>query len=730
VVNNTVRYIFEDRKGNLWFGTNNQGVSCYIPGENNEDGMVVTYTTDHGLPLGTVWSILEDRSGCLWFGCTNGLARFDGKSFTTYTTNQGMVDNIVGPITEDKNGNIWIGTGNGLSCFVNKTSFLTYTTAQGLGDNVIYDMEIGSAPGSAINEKKNALYLGTNQGFSVLTGFKDKKGHVFSFEDLTLYKDPDLKNFTPVFEIYNNKTGYLIKDLNTNALCITKTGLPTLDEKVRSGVGIIWGGCGDDKVVRFDPFSVNKNNIPLKVIIQGVKINEEKISWYNLFQSDRETAKSDSLAAINEEVITFGNALTIDERDTLQKRFGDIKFDSISRWYPVPQNLALPYNHNNITFDFAAIETDKHFLVRYQYILEGYDKSWSPITDKSSVTFGNIYEGMYTFRLKACSPAGIWCEPIVYTFKVLPPWWRTWWMYAVYSLSVMSLIAGVIKWRERNLKKEKALLEQKVELRTKELDERNKVVEEKNKDILDSIHYAKRIQDALLKEEEHTSPHLPDHFVLFIPKDIVSGDFHWAMEKEDHWYVAAVDCTGHGVPGAFMSMLGMSFLNDIVSGTELLIPAEILNRLRDKIVKELRQTGESGGSKDGMDISLIRLNLKTKELQWAGANNALTVVKNGNMNEIKADKQPIGYHPEQKKFTNHTVQLYSGESVYIYTDGYADQFGGPKGKKFKYKQLEHLILENNQLPLIKQKELLKKTFNDWKGNLEQLDDVCIIGVKV
>jgi serine phosphatase RsbU (regulator of sigma subunit) len=162
----------------------------------------------------------------------------------------------------------------------------------------------------------------------------------------------------------------------------------------------------------------------------------------------------------------------------------------------------------------------------------------------------------------------------------------------------------------------------------------------------------------------------------------------------------------------------------------LLNPAEVLNRLRDKVVKELRQTGEAGGSKDGMDISIARLNLTTHELHWAGANNSLTFIRNGELEEIKANKQPIGYHPNSYLFTNHKIQLKKGDSIYLYSDGYADQFGGPKGKKFKYKQLEDLLITNYHLPLKDQKEILKNRFTEWKGSLEQVDDVIVFGVKV
>jgi len=269
-----------------------------------------------------------------------------------------------------------------------------------------------------------------------------------------------------------------------------------------------------------------------------------------------------------------------------------------------------------------------------------------------------------------------------------------------------------------------------IEIKNTETELQKKTIEEKNKDIMDSIHYAKHIQNALLREEEHVSMHLPEHFILFLPKDIVSGDFYWGAEKHGYWYFATVDCTGHGVPGAVMSMLGISFLNDIVSSKQLFSPAEVLNLLRDKVVKELRQTGEAGGSKDGMDISLCRLNLTTNELQWAGANNSLTLIRNGELEEIKANKQPIGYHPENSPYTNHEIQLQKDDFIYIFSDGYADQFGGPKGKKLTPKKLKNLLIIHNYLPMKEQKELLKKRFTEWKGSLEQVDDVCVFGVRV
>jgi serine phosphatase RsbU (regulator of sigma subunit)/Tfp pilus assembly protein PilF len=299
---------------------------------------------------------------------------------------------------------------------------------------------------------------------------------------------------------------------------------------------------------------------------------------------------------------------------------------------------------------------------------------------------------------------------------------------AVIIIGVLLMVLLVV-FIFRSLKitrKQKQIIEQK----SKETELQKHIIEEKNKDITDSINYAKRIQNALLGQEDYISKHLPEHFILFMPKDIVSGDFYWGAEKNGYWYFTATDCTGHGVPGAIMSMLGISFLNDIVLSEQELSPAEILNQLRERIITELRQADATVGNKDGMDISLCRLNLKTLELEWAGANNALNLIRNGVLEEIKADKQPIGYHTEMKPFTNHQIQLQKGDSIYIYSDGYADQFGGPKGKKFKYKQLEELIVECHHLNATEQKQVFKNRFMEWKGALEQVDDVCLFGVKV
>ncbi|HEX8516215.1 MAG TPA: tetratricopeptide repeat protein [Bacteroidia bacterium] len=288
------------------------------------------------------------------------------------------------------------------------------------------------------------------------------------------------------------------------------------------------------------------------------------------------------------------------------------------------------------------------------------------------------------------------------------------------GFALMLALAGVSYRSYRNKRRSHTLLAHQKEL-----------LEEKNKDILDSINYAKRIQQALLLEEEHISAALPQHFILFKPKDIVSGDFYWSHQKHGYIYIAAVDCTGHGVPGAFMSMLGIAFMNEITANEKLLGPAEILNSLREKIIVNLRQTGKAGESKDGMDISLLRLDTSTGEVAWSGANNPVWIVNNetNELREIKGDKQPIGFSDHQKPFTDHPFLLSRKETIYIFTDGYADQFGGEKGKKFKYSKLKELLISLGSNSMQEQKDILGNAFETWKAGLEQVDDVCVIGIR-
>ena len=259
------------------------------------------------------------------------------------------------------------------------------------------------------------------------------------------------------------------------------------------------------------------------------------------------------------------------------------------------------------------------------------------------------------------------------------------------------------------------------------------LVEEKQKEIIDSIQYAKRIQNALLTSEAYIAKLFEGHFILYKPKDIVSGDFYWVLKHQEYVFIALADCTGHGVPGAFMSMLGINFLNEIIIEKNMLQPAAILNCLRDEIIKALNPEGSVEESKDGMDMVLCQYHPETHTLCYAAANNSLYILQEGKteLQEYKPDKMPIGKHAGlHAPFKEQEIKLHKGDVVYLFTDGYADQFGGSKGKKFKYKQLEELLQANSQLSMSIQKDKLDQTFENWKNKLEQVDDVTVVAIKI
>lgn len=271
-----------------------------------------------------------------------------------------------------------------------------------------------------------------------------------------------------------------------------------------------------------------------------------------------------------------------------------------------------------------------------------------------------------------------------------------------------------------------------------ELQKAYELIEQKNKDISDSINYAQRIQQGILPTDEEIASCFKNYFVLYEPKDIVSGDFYWSVNATSSKtgvnvsLIAAVDCTGHGVPGAFMSMLGNTLLNQTIFNPEVVYPSDVLDFLNKELPQNLKSQGKDASIRDGMDMSICSFDFKGMKLYYAGANNPCWVIRRGELIELKGDKQPISAYndPDKRAFTNKELQLEAGDQVYLFTDGFADQFGGPKGKKFKYRQFKEILLENAYLPLPAQKEMLSKAFHRWKGELEQVDDVLVIGIGV
>ncbi len=483
LADNAVYSITEDKSENLWFGTLGGGASKY-------DGKSFTnFTTAQGLASNTILSITEDKSGNLWFGTPRGeVSKYDGKSFSNFTRAQGLASNTILSITEDKSGNLWFGTLGGGAYKYDGNSFTNFTTAQGLASNAVY---------SITEDKSGNLWFGTMEGLSVLEAKTIRNLHKKSdtlqpngLISSTIFKNFKISDGLPDnfvtnviqmpngkiavgtnlgitlfnlsndgttltdIEIYNTNTGYPVKDVNVGQNCML------LDSK-----GIIWAGTGNEKtgLVRFDYGALKKNTEPPVLALQSIKVKDENICWYNLQTKGIRKNSEDSSIALFQEFFAYGKALSHAENDSILERFGNIQFDGIAKFYPVPENLVLPYEHNQIAFEFAAIETERPFLVRYQYMLEGYDEQWSNVTEKSNANFGNIQEGTYAFKLKARGANRVWSEPITYTFRVLPPWYRTWWAYLSYVVLIVGLIILIIRWRERASRARQKELEIKVD---------------------------------------------------------------------------------------------------------------------------------------------------------------------------------------------------------------------------------------------------------------------------
>lgn len=301
------------------------------------------------------------------------------------------------------------------------------------------------------------------------------------------------------------------------------------------------------------------------------------------------------------------------------------------------------------------------------------------------------------------------------------------------TLTVAIFSVFLIKSRYRLTYKE---IKSRLELaKSKELiEEKHEELVRQKQEITDSINYARSIQRSLIPTEDVFNTHFIDSFVFFKPKDIVSGDFYWVYEKNNLIFYATGDCTGHGVPGGFMTMLGISYLDDIIEVKQVIDPAQILNLMRDKIISTLKQNGNFGENKDGMDVTVCCIDKANKELTYSSANNPLYLIRpSGKVKELlvyKADKQPCGFYHDYKSFNTHTVKLMEGDCIYTFSDGYPDQFGGPNGKKFMHKQFKETLTQNSHLRFSEQKLALSNIINAWKGDKDQVDDILVIGVKI
>ncbi len=404
----------------------------------------------------------------------------------------------------------------------------------------------------------------------------------------------------------------------------------------------------------------------------------------------------------------------------------------------------LKYYFNDLTFEYAAPYFIEEQETEYSYQLFGYSNEWSSWTNETKAVFTNLNKGEYIFKAKAKNIYGIESSIAQYRFVILAPWYQTIVAYILYVIMAVLLIIVIVKIYTRRLEQEKIRLEGIVLERTSEIRKQRDDIEKKNEvlqkqkeeilkqkeEITSSIQYAQRIQRAIVPSESEAQKLLKDYFLLWKPRDIVSGDFWWLGEKDGYVVATAVDCTGHGVPGAFMSMLGVSFLNEIVNQQSTTLSNEILNRLREKVKNTLGQTDKGSNNKDGMDMALLVLDLNNMKAQFSGAYNPLYLYRNGELHETKATRNPISVYIKEKPFEQNIINLQKGDTMYLFSDGFPDQFGGDKDKKYSTKRFKQLLLDIHTKPMSEQKQFLDEEMLKWRGDTEQIDDIIILGIRV
>lgn len=425
------------------------------------------------------------------------------------------------------------------------------------------------------------------------------------------------------------------------------------------------------------------------------------------------------------------------------------------------QNIELPerksnisYNLNSVTFHFAAPFFEGQEKMLYSYMLQGQDTAYGPWSTDNKVAFRNLWEEAYTFKVRALNAYGHVSSETAFKFRILSPWYRKEWAIAVYILLFIAVVYTGIRLNTRRLIALNKKLEKTIQERTHEIHEQNIILEKQKGDILDSINYAQRIQNAVLPNKDLIQTWLGDYFIILRPKDIVSGDFYWSTIHNQYIVFCVADCTGHGVPGAFMSMLCISLLSEIVCKEKVIHPDMILNKVRKMVIESLQQKGIMGEQKDGMDISMCVYNKNTSELEFAGANNPLYIIRKKDMEvipcnrqlenekyvlyEIKGDRMPVSIYDRMDPFHRHTINLVKDDRLYLFSDGICDQSGGPDGRRFMNNSFKLSLLETLTPEIQDQRYLMENRIDQWQSYLNpktghpfnQVDDMCLMGIKI
>jgi ligand-binding sensor domain-containing protein/serine phosphatase RsbU (regulator of sigma subunit) len=749
---NYISDVFEDYEGNLWFSTigecitvlKDQSFTFYsyesekfndnilsICSDGNryylggETGIMVTdkngnkpeYILDRssGLPLDKITSLYKDCQNTIWIGTSHsGVYRMKSgnRSVELFNYSQNSLENIINTITGDTK-NIWIATNGGVISFNLSVGNLThYTTTERLPHNKILDIFIDSKGNVWIATRSNGLYCITNK-----KEFKIEARTEMEFVSITEDRDGDMWGATNGDGVFHFTKDSLKYYSTANGLLSNYCYSLATDREGNVWVGHSSGLSRIDKANgRVRKFSVD----------QGITANCN-------YNADMINARQNLMIGTSKGMIEFDPAKERKDIAPPKLNISGLKISDVD--YDFSHDVKLPYGKWKIRIDFIGINMKNPESVSYQYKLNGYD-DWSEPTTNPYVIYSRIEDGSYTFMLKACNDSNRCTEiPLELRIDVKIPVWKTWWFILLMMLTLVGSVYAYIKYREKKQKEIQEYLEKELVARTKEVMDQAEEIENKNRDITDSINYAQRIQASILPPIKRLHDTFSGSFVLYQPRDIVSGDFYWYDRIwDDKFVIVCADSTGHGVPGAFMSMIGTTLIKDICTRPGVRSPSEILKTLDSEIMSALNQNLEAEKSNDGMDIIVAEYNLRTKYLRVASAMRPMIIYVGGEQVYVKGSRNSVGGHydkeADKKEFIDEGFQLSTGDIIYMFSDGYPDQFGGPLGKKFKMVRLKNLLRDIHDKPMEEQYNYVKSNFNLWKEELEQVDDVLFMGLKV
>jgi len=694
---------YDDR---IWIGTSN-GINLY------DGSRILTPQLNFQLPDINIYTLLADSHENLWIGTSGGLSRVRGDEVFSLTQDDGLPHNEIQALLEDSKGRIWIGTSAGLARINDpETSYTASVTIFDAADGLTY-LRINALE----EDPAGNIWIGTFGGGIFKFDNNRDTVPISKITSPELLSSDNINSLLFIDEstaVVGTDKGFDLLKVDDKQMIITAIhfgindgftgGENNQNSAAKDEEGFIWFGTRNG-LVRFDPeINLDYSQKPL-ILISGIKLFFRDVDW--------KTRKIQT-----------------------------------ARWSGMPENLVLSHKDNHITFLITGFFFDNPADLLFSYQLDPQSREWSPWSPDREIRFESLSPGDYTVKVRATNKYGVVSDTSVYSFIIKPPFYLTTWFIISSSILLVFLIFAFFRIRERNLIKEKIKLEKIVQERTRQVVEQKDeiarqrdVVTSQKKEITDSINYAERIQQAVLPDDSVLGKAFSEYFIILRPKDIVSGDFYWMAIKNDRIVFTAADCTGHGVPGAFMSMLGVSFLNKIVNESGITEPAAILNSLRENVISALKQTGSAEDAKDGMDIALCTVDLKQMKLWFAGANNPLYFIRreNGQFNllEKKGDMMPVGVYSYMSDFTCHEIDIQKGDTIYLFSDGYMDQFGGPDGRKFMKTRFRQMLLDNQGADMASQKEIFNKTLEDWiyypnqkTYHSGQVDDIILIGVRV